>query len=484
MRPWDVMSALRLESGERWVDKAADFQLRDARAVIEGEQPSNFIGRPRGGSKTTDLGAIGTAWVLSAEGPGRYYAAAADRDQARLILDSVAGFARRAPDLAVGLKVDQWKVTAPSSGATLEVLASDVGSSWGLRPDGVIVDELGWWPDVPSSHLLLDSLLSSAAKMANCRVAVITSPSSPSHFAYKLRNHAAEDPLWRLSETPGPVPWLSPERIEEQRRRLSPAMFERLFMGRWVEADDALVTDDLLKAALRHKGPLEAQYGVRYVIGLDLGLKRDATAAMVCHKQGEEVVLDRSAVWRGSRINPVKLDSVETWVEETARYYNGAQVVADPWQSVGLLQRLNGRGIKCEEFAFTAASVGKLASSLFNLLRDRRLALPDDDEALIDEMAHVRLKETSPGVFRIDHDAGRHDDRAIALALAARHLLREPEYAAPSSWPSPWENPAKFHVAQAGRKAEMTPVGRWFDDIGKPRPQVPLQPERNLTHHA
>jgi phage terminase large subunit-like protein len=479
LKPWDVMSALLLESGERWVDKAADFQLRDARAVIEGEQPSNFIGRPRGGSKTTDLGAIGSAWVLSADGPDRYYAAAADRDQARLLLDSVAGFARRSPELAAGLRVDQWKVTAPSTGATLEILVSDVGSSWGLRPAGIIIDELAWWPDVPSSHLLLDSLLSSAAKMPDCRVAVITSPSSPSHFAYRLRNHASEDPLWRLSETEGPVPWLALERIEEQRRRLSPAMFERLFMGRWVEADDALVTDELLQAALRHTGPLEARHGVKYVIGLDLGLKRDATAAMVCHKQGDEIVLDRKAVWRGSRIRPVKLDDVEAWLGETTRYYNNAEVVADPWQSVGLLQRLKGAGVRAEEFAFTAASVGKLAGALFNLLRDRRLALPDDDESLIDELAHVRLKETSPGVFRIDHDAGRHDDQAIALALAAHHLLREPEYGLPSSAPfNPFSGGVP--VGTANRDWKLSPeMQSWWDSIGAPRPQLPFNPKEN-----
>jgi hypothetical protein len=49
--------------------------------------------------------------------------------------------------------------------------------------------------------------------------------------------------------------------------------------------------------------------------------------------------------------------------------------------------------------------------------------LPDDPE-LRDELANVRLRETSPGVYRIDHDQGRHDDRAIALGLAAFYLMR------------------------------------------------------------
>ena len=67
----------------------------------------------------------------------------------------------------------------------------------------------------------------------------------------------------------------------------------------------------------------------------------------------------------------------------------------------------------------------RLASTLFRLLRDRHVALPDDEE-LLDELANVRLRETSPGVLRMDHDPDKHDDRAIAVALAAFTLVERP----------------------------------------------------------
>jgi hypothetical protein len=75
---------------------------------------------------------------------------------------------------------------------------------------------------------------------------------------------------------------------------------------------------------------------------------------------------------------------------------------------------------------FSASSVGRLASTLHLALRNRALALPDDD-ALISELANLRLKETSPGVVRLDHDGSGHDDRAVALALCVHHLLSNPE---------------------------------------------------------
>ena len=64
--------------------------------------------------------------------------------------------------------------------------------------------------------------------------------------------------------------------------------------------------------------------------------------------------------------------------------------------------------------------------TLHLLLREHRLALPDDPE-LLDELATVRLRESTPGTYRLDHDASGHDDRAVALGLAALALTERAE---------------------------------------------------------
>jgi hypothetical protein len=48
--------------------------------------------------------------------------------------------------------------------------------------------------------------------------------------------------------------------------------------------------------------------------------------------------------------------------------------------------------------------------------------LPADD-ALIDELVNVQLRGVSPGAYRIDHASGRHDDMAIAVAMASAYLV-------------------------------------------------------------
>ncbi len=60
------------------------------------------------------------------------------------------------------------------------------------------------------------------------------------------------------------------------------------------------------------------------------------------------------------------------------------------------------------------------------LMREHRIALPDDAE-LLEELATVRLRESTPGVYRLDHDASGHDDRAVALGLAALALTERAE---------------------------------------------------------
>jgi len=94
-----------------------------------------------------------------------------------------------------------------------------------------------------------------------------------------------------------------------------------------------------------------------------------------------------------------------------------------------IAQEARAAGVVVHEFAFTfaftAASVGRLALALHGAIRNHRIALPPDEE-LADELASVRLRKNTVGVYRLDHDAGQHDDQAVALALGTHFLMDEP----------------------------------------------------------
>lgn len=442
--PLAVLASLVLEDGRTWGVAAADFQWVDAEAYFhELGARRHYLTRPRGGSKSTDVAGFHVAdLVTGAPAGSRSYVVASDADQAGLLVDAMAGLVRRTPGLPTQLDVRARSVVHRNSGASVEVLPADGPSAFGLRPWALTVDEFAQWANTNNARRVWEAVFSSVEKVPGCRLVVISTAGDPAHYSHRVLTAALESPAWRVHEVPGPLPWVSPEAMAEQQRMLLPSQYARLHLNRWCAPDDRLTTIDALARCVVLDGPQDPQKGVRYVISLDVGLKRDRTVAAICHASPRAesngaavtVTLDRMAVWQGNRADPVQLNAVEAWIAQASRDYNHARVVADPYQAAQLLERLQDRGIKAEEFPFTSASVGKLALRLFNGIRDGALELPDDRD-LLDELANVRLKETSPGVYRLDHDPDKHDDRATALALAVNWLSEHTRRAVPDVGP-------------------------------------------------
>lgn len=428
--PLELLAALPLESGRRWGDVATEVQWEDARAVLTAGGPRrHWLGRSRGYSKTTDVAAFSLVALICLLAPGATaYCAASDRDQARLLLAAIAGFVRRVPVLRHELDVQAWRVVSRKSGAVLEVLAADASSSWGLTGSLYVIDEICQWPRTPNAQTFLDALLSALPKVPDSRCVVISTAGDPGHWSRRLYDLAREDPLWRLSEVHGPAPWMRSEEVDAERRRLLPSMFSRLFMNEWCTAEEALVDDADLDACAVLDGPQPYEPGRTYRVGVDIGLKSDRTVMTVCHGERLDggrvrVVLDRQVVFAGTKANPVRFEDIEAAMLAAHLEYARPRFVVDPWQAQASMQRLRSKGVRLDEFTFSSASVGRLAVTLFTLLRDRLLALPADDAELREELLTVRLCESSPGVVRIDHESGRHDDRVISLALAAQALV-------------------------------------------------------------
>jgi len=426
--PLAIVAALVLEDGREWGAIAAPWQWDDVGAIFGNAVRRHFLTRPRGGSKTMDLGAVALAWLVTVAPAGaRGYVVAVNKDQAALLVDAAAGLVDRTPALRGSVTVQSLRLVA-RSGASVTVLAADGPAAFGLRPSLLIVDEFAQWPETRNPKLLWSALVSATHKVPGCKLVVLTSAGEPGHFSSGVLDIAKAHPEeWRVNEIPGPLPWVDPADLDAQRRLLTPSAFARLHLNQWTAAEDRLVSADDLRACTLHESVLDPVPGVSYVAGLDIGLKKDRTVLSVCHAEegesGRMIVLDRQIVWQGTRTRPVDLGDVEATCIHVTDTYARCRFVVDPWQAAQLAQRLRHRRISVVEFTFGQQSVGRLAQRLYNLLREHSLALPGDDAELLDELANVRIRETSPGVFRMDHDADRHDDRAISLALAANELL-------------------------------------------------------------
>jgi hypothetical protein len=76
----------------------------------------------------------------------------------------------------------------------------------------------------------------------------------------------------------------------------------------------------------------------------------------------------------------------------------------------------------------------------------------------------VRLRETSPNVYRLDHDTDRHDDRCIAMALAILKLTTTPQGGGPMIFSD--EVWAARQLAQARATGQLRPLVQQMGTIG------------------
>ncbi len=393
-----------------------------------------WLQRPRGHSKTSDL-AMQLMWLLKFSRRNlQGVIAAADREQAGLLLAGVKRLMQANPEQSEELEIKAQSVGNRQTGSRMSLISSDVGSSWGITPDLVVCDELCHW----EKREMWESLCSSIAKTAGGVLIVLTNAGVGRDWQWDVKELARTSPDWYYSSLSGvQAPWISERVIDEQRRLLPPAVFDRLWNNLWQESRGSFVTrdeaarceDDVLK--IQQVG----QRGVRYVAAIDYAEKRDYTVGVIVHRDGSKVVVDRMDVVVPDTDHPTPVKWVDAWMEQMAGCFPGVEFVVDEYQLLGTIQRLEGvYPVRRFEFA-SGRGNHELALLLRQLILQQEIAWPvgcgeisggvqQDD--LTSELASVELKHTSGGRVRIDHrhDGKSHDDRVFALGAACLTLVK------------------------------------------------------------
>ncbi len=413
-----------------------DAWLRLAGEAVEPKYRRAYIERPRGHSKTLDM-AVQIAWIILCS-PHFVHglAAAADRDQAALIRNSVQNIARLNPELCADLDIQRHAVINPATGSKLEIISSDVQSSWGALPDFVICDELCHWekPD------LWFSLFSSAAKRPNCVLAVLTNAGVGRGWQWNIREAARTRSTWYFSSLDGPqAPWIGQEWLNEQEALLPRPVFDRLWRNIWQHSDGEFVT--LAEAEACRDDTLticeQSQPHLQYIAAIDYAEKHDFTVGVVIHRDGSRIIVDRMDVVEPTPDAPVKVAWVEDWIKRVAADFHAVTFIVDEYQLVGTIQRFE-RTYDIRRFEFLSGRGNHaLAVNLRKLILNREitwypgcgeLTSRSDRDDLETELASLVLKQSASGRCRFDHlrDGIHHDDRAFALGAACLHAVGNP----------------------------------------------------------
>jgi phage terminase large subunit-like protein len=107
-----------------------------------------LIGLARKNGKSTIASVLGLHGLLAApHGSPEVYAAAASRDQARIVFDQAVQFVKASPRLSDWLQPQRNVITCKANGGIFRVLSSDAPLQYGLNPYLVIIDELWAHPN-------------------------------------------------------------------------------------------------------------------------------------------------------------------------------------------------------------------------------------------------------------------------------------------------------------------------------------------------
>ncbi|QDT67052.1 terminase large subunit domain-containing protein [Calycomorphotria hydatis] len=402
-------------------------------AISARIQRRAYIERPRGHSKTADM-AIQLAWILLfANSPVNGIAAAADLDQASLILNALKLFCRANPGLCTGIEFRQYKAINKRNGSVLTVISSDADSSWGATPDFIICDELCHWSGPQMWH----SLFSAAAKKKHCVLAVLTNAGIGRGWEWEVRERARKHPAWHFSSLDGSIaPWIDQDALAEQRDLLPPSVYERLWENRWQHSDGEFVT--LVEAEGCINTDLEiaehGSSGVQYYAAVDYAEKHDYTVAVLLHREGGRLIVDRIDLAVPSRDEIVPVCWVEDWIERIANDFGAVSFVLDDYQLAGVYQKLSPR-YQLSRFDFAGGQGNHtLALMLRSMILNRQIKWypgcgqhPDKSERddLATELASLLLKQRANGRVRIDHKHGLHDDRCFALGAAVMLAMQQ-----------------------------------------------------------
>jgi hypothetical protein len=402
---------------------ALDPAWRFAVGRWEGEPPvvrRLWSERPRGHAKTSDLGIMATWALLFAPRPVVGIAAAGDRDQAALLRSSIQTLARLNPWIGSILDIQTWRVVNPKTGAALDILSSDVATSFGQLPDFIIADEVSHWPE-GKGDALWHSILSAAAKRANCLLCAILNAGFTEHFAWTTREKVRVDPGWHFSHLDGPrATWITESRLDEQRRLLPAVVFDRLWGNVWASGlGDALQGADIL-AALTEAGPLDgSEREYVWFGGLDLSVSRDASACVIVGRtQAGRLRLATVRAWVPPKGGKVDLPLIRDSVLGLSKQFPGVQIGYDQYQAELMRADVERMGVSMIPVSFSGKPAQEMASELLEAFASRRVGLYRD-AALVDDLRRLRIKESVAG-WKLDppRTATGHGDRGIAFAMA------------------------------------------------------------------
>jgi hypothetical protein len=383
-----------------------------------------WLTRPRGHDKTSSIARL-VLWCLLFKrenvAPLNVYAAAVDKEQAGILLDSLREI------VTLNGFNDLVKVTrsgtARSFGGKLTILSSDASSSYGLKANIIILDEITHWT-TPKSRSFFEALWSGRSKMKNTITIVITNSGFKNTWQYNLLQSLKRDPSWYIYDEPGRLAqWHG--NIEEMVSGLSHSSYRRLVLNEWVD-DETISLYTLFLDNIAQQLP-DIRGCSRAIISIDYASSRDLTAIAITLIHNECIYITDIIAGHFQQ------EEIEQRLIQIYRMYADmmpVDIVADRYQMEYMHSRMrNIHGINITLIKPTKQLNMRAVNNLHTMMTHGKVLFvnpymgPYAGETLDTEMRNITIDLANGKVST--SQVGLHDDRFHAVMYAVHHAVEQ-----------------------------------------------------------
>lgn len=401
-----------------------------------------LLGVARKQGKSTMAAAIALFLLIGSDESGpEVYAAAASKDQARVVFNQAREFVESSPRLRDWLVPRKDAITCRANQGVFRVLASDASTQYGLNPSGVVIDEL-WAHKDPELYYALTT--GQGARVNPLVVSITTAGWDRASICYELYERGLRlqeeggleamreaSFLFKWFEAPStasvmdpegweaanPSSWIRAADLRREAKRLPESVFRRLHLNQFTESQDAWIKPHQW-AACRGTPILDPKK--ESYIAVDVGVRRDS-AALVWAQWHD----DRLHV--GQRILLPEEEGPTFGVADirgelaglVARNGKVREVPYDPWQFRESAEILLERGVPMVEFPQSAGRLAPASENLYELIVEGRVVHDGSYQAKAQMLATV-ASPTDRGGWQISKRKSlERIDFSVSLAMVA-----------------------------------------------------------------
>ncbi|MBA7584719.1 hypothetical protein ES708_26676 [subsurface metagenome] len=257
------------------------------------------------------------------------------------------------------------------------------------------------------------------------------------------------------------MPWQTKKYLDQQRGRLREGTFRRFHLNEWTSNEEIFIAESDIKACVDHKlSPALPNKSLSIIVGIDIGLKHDATGIVAVTKEENKIKLINVKKYQGNPKKPVELEEqVEGHIRKLNEDFNLVAVYYDPYQFARSAQTLIKEGIEMFEYPQTLDRLTAMSQNLYDLIKGRNLILFSHPD-LIKHLINSKAKESTRGWRIVKRKSNSKIDLAISLAMASFGAVSKDE-------PNPY-----FYVHSPTPTEEEVNEGSWkslenWDDLGR-----------------